>query len=171
MKTKSDKFYLFIAVFSLIVLVSTGVYAYYQTSYSSKMNGSTLAWSFKVNNETKTFTKELGNLYPGVSGEIPLELSAVGSGINVNYEISIAYESTSETIKNLKFYSTKVAEDSYSNEVNSTSKIEGTITAGGKVNKTIYYYWPFGDETSTTDDYNDRGKTINLVISITGVQA
>ena len=41
MKTKSDKFYLFIAVFSLIVLVSTGVYAYYQTSYSAKMNGST----------------------------------------------------------------------------------------------------------------------------------
>ena len=171
MKTKSNNFYLIVIILSVIVLVTAGAYAYYQTSYASKASGNILAWSFKVNNETKTFTKELGNLYPGVSGEIPLELSAVGSGINVNYEISIAYESTSETIKNLKFYSTKVAEDSYSNEVNSTSKIEGTLTAGGKVNKTIYYYWPFGDETSTTDDYNDRGKTINLVISITGVQA
>lgn len=171
MKTKSNNFYLIAIILSVIVLVTAGAYAYYQTSYASKASGNILAWSFKVNNETKTFTKELGDLYPGVSGEIPLELSAVGSGVDVNYEISIAYDSTSPTIKNLKFYSNKLGTDNYADEVNETSKLTGTITAGEKINRAIYYYWPFGDDSSTTDDYNDKGKDIKLIISVIGRQA
>ncbi len=171
MKTKSNSLYLVIIVISVIVLLVAGGYAYYQTTYKANVSGNTLSWSFKVNDQTKTFTKDLGNLYPGVSGEIPLELSAVGSNVNVDYEITVAYGSEDLKIKNLKFYSNKIDENNYSDEINETTKLTGSIIKGNKVNKKIYYYWPYGDASSATDDYNDRGKNIKLVITVVGRQA
>ena len=151
-----------VTVCLLVLLAGVGTYAYYASTITGTVTANSLAWSFKVNNQTSTFTVSLPNAsYPGARGSIPITLSAVGSGVDVSYTIDASM--TTNPNAELKFYS-----DSGRTKALTlgTGCLTGTITAGQTKDVTIYYTWPYG----TTANNSMAGKTTTFTFTVTGKQ-
>lgn len=150
-----------ITICLLVLLAGVGTYAYYASTVTGTATASSLAWSFKVNEETNTFTVSLPNAYPGATGSIPITLSAVGSGVDVSYTIDASM--TTNPNGELKFYS-----DSGRSKALTLGNgcLTGTITAGQTKDVTIYYTWPYG----STANNNMAGKTTTFTFTVTGKQ-
>lgn len=150
-----------ITICLLVLLAGVGTYAYYASTVTGTATASSLAWSFKVNEETNTFTVSLPNAYPGATGSIPITLSAVGSGVDVSYTIDASM--TTNPNGELKFYS-----DSGRSKALTLGNgcLNGTITAGQTKDVTIYYTWPYG----STANNNMAGKTTTFTFTVTGKQ-
>ena len=150
-----------ITICLLVLLAGVGTYAYYASTVTGTATASSLAWSFKVNEETNTFTVSLPNAYPGATGSIPITLSAVGSGVDVSYTIDASM--TTNPNGELKFYS-----DSGRSKALTLGNgcLTGTITAGQTKDVTIYYTWPYG----STANNSMAGKTTTFTFTVTGKQ-
>ena len=152
-----------VTVCLLVLLAGVGTYAYYASKVTGTATASSLAWSFKVNDEASTFTVSLPNpnAYPGATGSIPITLSAVGSGVDVSYTIDASM--TTNPNGELKFYS-----DSGRSKALTLGNgcLTGTITAGQTKDVTIYYTWPYG----TTANNSMAGKTTTFTFTVTGKQ-
>ena len=152
-----------ITICLLVLLAGVGTYAYYASTVTGTATASSLAWSFKVNDQASTFTVSLPNpnAYPGATGSIPITLSAVGSGVNVSYTIDASM--TTNPNAELKFYS-----DSGRTKALTLGNgcLTGTITAGQTKDVTIYYTWPYG----TTANNSMAGKTTTFTFTVTGKQ-
>lgn len=150
-----------ITICLLVLLAGVGTYAYYASTVTGTATASSLAWSFKVNEETNTFTVSLPNAYPGATGSIPITLSAVGSGVDVSYTIDASM--TTNPNGELKFYSDSGRSKSLTL---GPGCLTGTITAGQTKDVTIYYTWPYG----TTANNSMAGKTTTFTFTVTGKQ-
>lgn len=152
-----------VAMIVAALAISVGTYAYYQSTITGSVEGSITAWSFLVNEQPTTFTAELGDLKPGVSGEIELNLSAAASGLGVSAVVSFSNQLNWPA--NLKLYT----DAAHNNEiVVGTTTITRTIAAAASDTVTVYYYWPYGTvETpiATTED-----KTASVKITVVGTQ-
>ena len=74
-------------VTSIIVVLGTVSYAFYQTAINGTVSGTIAKWSFTANNQTDSFDLNLGELYPGKSGTYNITLSAANSDLDVYYEL------------------------------------------------------------------------------------
>lgn len=150
-----------VTVCLLVLLAGVGTYAYYASAITGTVTANSLAWSFKVNDQTTAFTVSLPNAYPGATGSIPITLSAVGSGVDVSYTIDASMSENPNA--ELSFYS-----DSGRTEALTLGNgcLTGTITAGQTKDVTIYYTWPYG----TTANNSMAGKTTTFTFTVTGKQ-
>ncbi len=142
--------------------LGVGTYAYYQSTITGNVSGTITAWSFLVNNEASEFTADLGDLKPGVSGQITLNLSAQASGLGVSAVVS--FSNPQNWPANLKLYtgSNKTGEITFG-----TTTVSRTIAAGEADSVVIYYDWPIGTsaETGPTAD-----QTASFTITVVGTQ-
>ena len=142
--------------------LSVGTYAYYQSTITGDVTGSITPWSFVVNESPTSFTAELGELKPGVSGEITLNLSAEDSGLGVNAVVSFSGQTNWPS--NLKLYT----DANHTSEITvGTTTISRNLEAGATDTVVIYYNWPLGD-SAEAPEYG--GQTASINITVTGTQ-
>lgn len=157
----------------LVAICATGVYAYYQTQITANGDMRAKAWVFTAKGNDKelneSFSDTIANLQPGAKGSYKVTVDATGTEVDLTYTVGIDYTSSSKRIANLKF----CADSACSNVLSSTNKITGEILAADVARTKdvyIYYEWPYGDASSTTQDTADAGKTISLNLTVTGTQ-
>ena len=136
-------------IISIIVVLGTVSYAFYQTAINGTVSGTIAKWSFTANNQTDSFDLNLGELYPGKSGTYNITLSAESSDLDVYYELIFTGANINEFMYWDSSY-TKPLQDYYSN---SYIGKYGVITKGSSVTIPIYFNWPYGD---TSEGYYER---------------
>lgn len=155
-----------IAGLALIVAaagISAGTYAYYQSRINGTASGTITPWSFTVNEkgDAQEFVASLGDLKPGVSGTIVLNMSAAASGLGVDAVVS--FNTATNIPTNMKFYT----DASYTSELNlSKDTITRAISAGKTDTVTIYYNWPRGNAEKGPSET----KTASFKIQVVGTQ-
>ena len=138
---------------SVLLILASGAYAYYQTTISGRIDGTIATWSFKANNQTDSFNIDMGDLYPGKEGTYNIVLSAAGSSLDVYYELLFPGIS-----QNLYWDSAHNTSLGYSC---SQQGKYGIIPAGESVTIPIYYSWPYGDGP---EEYYDFSTNCNVQI-------
>ena len=135
-------------VTSIIVVLGTVSYAFYQTAINGTVSGTIAKWSFTANNQTDSFDLNLGELYPGKSGTYNITLSAESSDLDVYYELIF----TGADIDFLLYWDSSYTKplDGYDSAY--VGKY-GVITKGSSVTIPIYFNWPYGD---TSEGYYER---------------
>ena len=142
-------FFIVAIIVSVIVILGTVTYAFYQSSINGTVSGTIAKWSFTANNQTDSFDLNLGKLYPGKSGTYNITLSAESSDLDVYYELIFTGANINEFMYWDSSY-TKPLQDYYSN---SYIGKYGVITKGSSVTIPIYFNWPYGD---TSEGYYER---------------
>ena len=150
-----------VTVCLLVLLACVGSYAYYSTVVAGKATSTGVAWSFKANNSATTFSNvALPEIAPGDSGSIPITLSAEGSGVNVDYKVSMTMAAGGDG--NLVFYK----DSTHQTPLTLGSNIlTGTLEAGKTTTLNVYYVWQ-----SSTNDATYAGKTTTFNITVVGTQ-
>ena len=142
-------FFIVAIIVSVIVILGTVTYAFYQSSINGTVSGTIAKWSFTANNQTDSFDLNLEKLYPGKSGTYNITLSATNSDLDVYYELIFTGAQINEFMYWDSSY-TKPLQDYYSN---SYIGKYGVITKGSSVTIPIYFNWPYGD---TSEGYYER---------------
>ena len=133
-------------VTSVIVILGTVSYAFYQTAINGTVSGTIAKWSFTANNQTDSFDLNLGELYPGKSGTYNITLSAESSNLDVYYELIF----TSADVDFLLYWDSSYTKPLVGRgDVSYVGKY-GVITKGSSVTIPIYLDWPYGD---TAEEY------------------
>ena len=150
----------------LAIWAGVGTYAYYATTKNAKVNANSLSWSFKAGAttssvDTKNFTITISDAQPGTSGTIPINLSASGSDVDVDYTIGIKMTSNPNTALNFK------KENSSGTTITlGDSALTGTLIKNTSTTVNLYWEWPYG----TTADNSMAGKDTTFTFTITGKQ-
>ena len=131
---------------SIIVVLGTVSYAFYQTAINGRVSGTIAKWSFTANNQTDSFDLNLGELYPGKSGTYNITLSAENSDLDVYYELIF----TSADVDFLLFWDSSYTKPLVGRGDASYVGKYGVITKGSSVTIPIYLDWPYGD---TAEEY------------------
>ena len=150
----------------LAILAGVGTYAYYATTKTGAIGAKSLSWSFKAGAnadsvDTKNFTVTIDDAQPGTSGTIPITLSAVGSGVDVDYTIDISM--TENPNSELVFKKENSSGDAVTL---GDSALSGRITANTSTTVTLYWEWPYGDKANN----ELAGKNTTFTFTITGKQ-
>lgn len=182
-KKKNDRT-LFIAaviVFALAVGLFVGSYARYYTQVSvTGSSMSTAAWSFTVNDQPSSLTLDLlaspctvynlvnGKIQPGSFGTCDLTLSAVGSDVDVAYEITFGSLTGMPPSTQFDWSIVPVVNNVEGSAV--TGNATGTITAGQTAVYRIKWGWIYN--SSSTGEYNQyAGQTLTFSgTTVTGWQ-
>ena len=133
-------------VTSIIVVLGTVSYAFYQTAINGTVSGTIAKWSFTANNQTDTFDLNLGELYPGKSGTYNITLSATNSDLDVYYELIF----TSANINKFMYWDSSYTKPLSSSDGSYVGKY-GVITKGSSVTIPLYFNWPYDNP------YDDNG--------------
>ena len=142
--------------------LGVGTFAYYQSTITGTASGSITAWSFLVNNQATSFTASLGDLKPGVSGQIELGLSAADSGLDI--DASITFSGKTNWPANLKLYTDS---GKTSEIVFGETEITRQLTAGTGDTVIIYYDWPIGTSAETSPSTSQNA---SFLITVVGTQ-
>ena len=126
-------------VTSIIVVLGTVSYAFYQTAINGTVSGTIAKWSFTANNQTDSFDLNLGELYPGKSGTYNITLSAESSELDVYYELVFGLADVSKYLYLDSAYTKPLFtdDDSYIGKY-------GVIPKGTSVTVPLYLNWPYG---------------------------
>ena len=127
-------------VTSIIVVLGTVSYAFYQTAINGRVSGTIAKWSFTANNQTDSFDLNLGELYPGKSGTYNITLSAESSDLDVYYELIFTGASYTSINSFLCW------DSSYTKPLAGYVGRYGVITKGSSVTIPIYFNWSYGTE-------------------------
>ena len=139
---------------SIIVVLGTVSYAFYQTAINGRVSGTIAKWSFTANNQTDSFDLNLGELYPGKSGTYNITLSAESSDLDVYYELiftGASYTSINSFLCwDSSYTKPLVGNDSYVGRY-------GVITKGSSVTIPLYLNWPYDNpyDENGVDFYDD----------------
>ena len=188
MKNNNKILYISIAILVLAVGIAFGTYAYYQTTITGTITGSVAKWSFKVNDQTSAFNINLGELYPGKTGEYAIELSAEDSDLPVVFEIIIqapdAFDQWNwENLTKLYALHFNLFFDpsytlGYLGRFDSGYLVgfKGILMPGAQITAPIYYNWSY-NEVVDLDRPTDNeivkeigGKSFSIPITIVGRQ-
>ena len=123
---------------SIIVVLGTVSYAFYQTAINGRVSGTIAKWSFTANNQTDSFDLNLGELYPGKSGTYNITLSAENSDLDVYYELIF----TSADVDFLLYWDSSYTKPLGSRYASYVGKY-GVITKGSSVTIPLYLNWPY----------------------------
>ena len=135
-------------IISVIVVLGTVSYAFYQTAINGTVSGTIAKWSFTANNKTDSFDLNLGELYPGKSGTYNITLSATNSDLDVYYELIF----THENINHFMYWDSSYTKPLFDYDSNPYVGKYGVITKGSSVTIPIYLNWPYGTEESYSDN-------------------
>ena len=143
-------------VISVMAVIGSVSYAFYQTTINGTINGTIAKWSFKANNQTDSFSLDLGELYPGKDDTYNITLSAEESELDVYYELLFT-----NTSRNYLYW-----DSSHTIQVSGCyySGKYGVITKGSSITIPLYFNWPYGVE----ETYNDSN--INYQVKIVARQ-
>ena len=137
-------------VTSIIVVLGTVSYAFYQTAINGRVSGTIAKWSFTANNQTDSFDLNLGELYPGKSGTYNITLSAANSDLDVYYEMIVTYPTVGYTINRFMYW-----DSSYTKPLKGTNSYVGkygVIPKGTVEYVTLFLNWPYdGVDTYQSD--------------------
>ena len=138
-------------VTSIIVVLGTVSYAFYQTAINGRVSGTIAKWSFTANNQTDSFDLNLGELYPGKSGTYNITLSAESSDLDVYYELIF----TGADIDFLLYWDSSYTKPLVGND--SSVGRYGVITQGSSVTIPLYLNWPYDNpyDENGVDFYDD----------------
>ena len=125
---------------SIIVVLGTVSYAFYQTTINGTVSGTIAKWSFTANNQTDSFDLKL---YPGKRGTYNITLSAANSDLDVYYELVFSF-SISDNPTEFMYW-----DSSYTKPLDGAKGRYGVITKGS-ITIPIYFNWPYGD---TAEEY------------------
>ena len=134
-------------VTSIIVVLGTVSYAFYQTAINGRVSGTIAKWSFTANNQTDSFDLNLGELYPGKSGTYNITLSAANSDLDVYYELIF----TGADIDFLLYWDSSYTKPVVGRGDGSYVGKYGVITKGSSITIPIYFNWPYDSP------YDDNG--------------
>ena len=134
-------------VTSIIVVLGTVSYAFYQTAINGRVSGTIAKWSFTANNQTDSFDLNLGELYPGKSGTYNITLSATNSDLDVYYELIF----TSANINKFMYWDSSYTKPLDDYDSGSYVGKYGVITKGSSVTIPLYFNWPYDNP------YDDNG--------------
>ena len=123
---------------SIIVVLGTVSYAFYQTAINGRVSGTIAKWSFTANNQTDSFDLNLGELYPGKSGTYNITLSAESSDLDVYYELIF----TGADIDFLLYWDSSYTKPLNSSDVSYAGRY-GAMTKGSSVTIPLYLNWPY----------------------------
>ena len=152
-KEKSYKRTMIITILiSIIVVISSVSYAFYQTTINGTINGTIAKWSFKANNQTDSFSLDLGELYPGKNGTYNITLSAEESELDVYYELIF----TGARINGFLYWDSSYTKPFYvygdnSNTDNYVGRY-GVIAKGSSATIPIYLNWPYSNPYNTSGE-------------------
>ena len=135
---------------SIIVVLGTVSYAFYQTAINGRVSGTIAKWSFTANNQTDSFDLNLGELYPGKSGTYNITLSATNSDLDVYYELIF----TSANINKFMYWDSSYTKPLSSSDASYDGSYVGkygVITKGSSVTIPLYFNWPYDNP------YDDNG--------------
>ena len=135
---------------SIIVILGTVSYAFYQTAINGAVSGTIAKWSFTANNQTDSFDLNLGELYPGKSGTYNITLSAVNSDLDVYYEL-IFTSAASVRINEFLYW-----DSNYTKPLAGTNSYVGrygVITKSSSVTIPLYLNWPYDSVYNDGIDY------------------
>ena len=127
-------------IISIIVVLGTVSYAFYQTAINGTVSGTIAKWSFTANNQTDTFDLNLGELYPGKSGTYNITLSATNSDLDVYYELIF----TLANISGFMYWDSSYTKPLVSSDGSYVGKY-GVITKGSSITIPIYFNWPYNN--------------------------
>ena len=141
-------------VISIIVVIGSVSYAFYQTTINGTINGTIAEWSFKANNQTDSFSLDLGELYPGKNGTYNITLSAEESELDVYYELIF----TGADINYFLCWDSSYTKPFYDNDGGYVGRY-GVIAKGSSTTIPIYLNWPYSNpyNISGEDLYWERG--------------
>ena len=123
---------------SIIVVLGTVSYAFYQTAINGRVLGTIAKWSFTANNQTDSFDLNLGELYPGKSGTYNITLSAENSDLDVYYELIFTWAD----IDGIMYWDSSYTKPLNSSDVSYAGRY-GVITKGSSVTIPLYLNWPY----------------------------
>ena len=135
-------FFIVAIIVSVIVILGTVTYAFYQSSINGRVSGTIAKWSFTANDQTDSFDLNLGKLYPGKSGTYNITLSAENSDLDVYYELIF----TGANMANINVF--MYWDSSYTKPLSGTNSYVGkygVITKGSSVTIPLYFNWPYDD--------------------------
>mgnify|MGYP004618689727 FL=1 len=127
-------FFIVAIIVSVIVILGTVTYAFYQSSINGNVSGTIAKWSFTANDQASNFELDLGDLYPGKSGTYNITLSATNSDLDVYYELI-----TNGSIDDRLYW-----DSSYTKPLEGNDSYVGryaVITKGSSVTIPIYFNW------------------------------
>ena len=134
-------------VTSIIVVLGTVSYAFYQTAINGRVSGTIAKWSFTANNQTDSFDLNLGELYPGKSGTYNITLSAANSDLDVYYELIF----TLANINGFMYWDSSYTKPLSSSNASYVGQY-GVIPKGTVEYVTLFLNWPYdGVDTYQSD--------------------
>ena len=136
---------------SIIVVLGTVSYAFYQTAINGRVSGTIAKWSFTANNQTDSFDLNLGELYPGKSGTYNITLSAANSDLDVYYELIF----TGADIDFFLYWDSSYTKPLVGRGDASYVGKYGVITKGTSVTVPIYLNWPYDNPYNEVDYYDE----------------
>ena len=134
-------------VTSIIVVLGTVSYAFYQTAINGRVLGTMAEWSFTANDHVDSLDLYLGELYPGRSGTYNITLSAANSDLDVYYEMIVTYPTVGYTINRFMYW-----DSSYTKPLAGYVGRYGVIPKGTVEYVTLFLNWPYdGVDTYQSD--------------------
>ena len=138
-------FFIVAIIVSVIVILGTVTYAFYQSSINGTVSGTIAKWSFTANNQTDSFDLNLEKLYPGKSGTYNITLSATNSDLDVYYELIFTYPS-GNPINGFLYWDSSYTKPLVDDGSGAYVGKYGVITKGSSVTIPIYFNWSYGTE-------------------------
>ena len=139
-------------VTSIIVVLGTVSYAFYQTAINGRVLGTMAEWSFNAANDSiGSLDLYLGELYPGRSGTYNITLSAANSDLDVYYELIFTYPTVGYTINRFMYWDSSYTKPLSSSNASYVGQY-GVIPKGTVEYVTLFLNWPYdGVDTYQSD--------------------
>ena len=169
-KKEKMKLIVGIALMILSVGLAAGTYAYYQTTITGTASGSIVAWECKTNNSSSSFTLSMGDLKPGSTGTLALNLSVK----NFKALFTVKLSNASNIPTNLNFYTNSATQTSATclsktgasvsgcNLASTTQTLDATSSGSASGTLNIYYKWPLGTTAETPSTAGAASIKINV---------
>ncbi len=170
-KKNKSKLIAGIAMMVFAIALSAGTYAYYQSIISGTASGTIVAWECTAGGGASTFTLDLGNLKPGVTKTVPVNLSV--KNFKATFDIKLSGATNLPSAINFYTAATNQSADNclskdYENTTTScklastSTTLDATTsgTANGTVN--LYMVWPKGSAEKGPKTASTAKITVNV---------
>ncbi len=169
-KKNKSKLIAGIAMMVFAIALSAGTYAYYQSTIGGQLKGTIVAWECKAGGSESAFTLDLGNLKPGVTKTVPVNLSLK----NFKAKFDIKLSGATNLPSAINFYTANTNQSaanclSKTGTATDTCKLATTSTtldatssgsATGTVN--LYMVWPKGQPEKGPSTASTAKITVNV---------
>lgn len=170
-KKNKSKLIAGIAMMVFAIALSAGTYAFYQSTINGTASGTIVAWECKAGGGASTFTLDLGNLKPGITKTIPVDLSVK----NFKAKFDIKLSGATNLPSAINFYTAATnqsADNCLSKDYKNTTascKLASTsttldATTSGSANGTVnlYMVWPKGSAEKGPSTASTAKITVNV---------